>query len=77
MTDLLYSPGEDWNFERISKVYDACEEIAVNEIGCDCYVNQLEVVTFEQMLDAYSSIGMPLSYSHWSNGKAWAHYENQ
>jgi len=77
MTNLLYEPGSDWNFRRISDVYDACEEIAVNELGCDCYVNQLEVVTFEQMLDAYSSIGMPLSYNHWSNGKAWSHYENQ
>ena len=41
MTNLLYEPGSDWNFRRISDVYDACEEIAVNELGCDCYVNQL------------------------------------
>jgi stage V sporulation protein R len=77
MSKPLYEPKSDWSFDLISKIYDACEEIAINELGCDCYINQLEVVTFEQMLDAYASIGMPLSYNHWSNGKAWAHYENQ
>ncbi|MEL4395665.1 SpoVR family protein, partial [Shewanella algae] len=31
--------------------------------------NQLEIITSEQMLDAYSSIGMPVFYRHWSFGK--------
>lgn len=77
MSKLLFTQQDDWSFELVSNIYDACEEIAVNELGCDTYINQLEVVTFEQMLDAYASIGMPLSYNHWSNGKAWMHYENQ
>ena len=77
MSKLLFTQQDDWSFELVSNIYDACQEIAVNELGCDTYMNQLEVVTFEQMLDAYASIGMPLSYNHWSNGKAWAHYENQ
>jgi len=29
----------------------------------------------EQMLDAYSSVGMPLFYKHWSFGKHFAHHE--
>jgi stage V sporulation protein R len=29
----------------------------------------MEVISSEQMLDAYSSIGMPLMYRHWSFGK--------
>jgi stage V sporulation protein R len=33
------------------------------------------VITAEQMLDAYSSIGMPLMYRHWSFGKRFAHDE--
>ena len=77
MSKTLYEPQSDLSFDLISEIYVGCEDIAVNELGCDCYVNQLVVVTFEQMLDAYASIGMPLSYNHWSNGKAWAHYENQ
>ena len=35
----------------------------------DLYPTQIEVITSEQMLDAYSSIGMPLMYRHWSFGK--------
>ncbi len=30
---------------------------------------QLEVITAEQMLDAYASVGMPVNYRHWSFGK--------
>ena len=33
------------------------------------------MITSEQMLDAYSSIGMPLFYQHWSFGKSFARNE--
>ena len=32
----------------------------------DTYPNQLEVITAEQMMDAYASVGMPVNYRHWS-----------
>ena len=73
---LLFK-GPDWDFNIINKTYDAIEKICTEELGCDTYVNQLEIITAEQMLDAYSSIGLPLSYSHWSHGKTWAEYERQ
>ena len=38
--------------------------------------NQMEIISSEQMLDAYSSIGMPLMYRHWSFGKHFV-YEEQ
>ena len=47
----------------------------MGELGLDIYPNQIEVITAEQMLDAYSSIGMPLMYRHWSFGKRFAHDE--
>ena len=50
-------------------------EIALGELGLDIYPNQIEVITAEQMLDAYSSIGMPLMYRHWSFGKRFARDE--
>jgi spore cortex formation protein SpoVR/YcgB (stage V sporulation) len=50
-------------------------EVALGELGLDIYPNQIEVITAEQMLDAYSSIGMPLMYRHWSFGKRFAHDE--
>jgi len=66
--NLLFS-GSDWNFGTIQRIYDAVEEIAVGELGLDTYPNQIEVITTEQMLDAYSSTGMPIFYKHWSFGK--------
>ena len=71
---LLYH-GTDWDFGLVQRIHDAIEEIAVGEFKLDVYPNQIEVITAEQMLDAYSSIGMPLFYKHWSFGKQFAHHE--
>jgi stage V sporulation protein R len=67
--------GSDWDFDKISRVNDAIALIAEAELGLDIYPNQIEVITAEQMLDAYSSIGMPLMYNHWSFGKHFARDE--
>jgi len=67
--------GPEWNFELIGRTYDAIEEIGVGEMGLNLYKNQIEVITAEQMLDAYSSIGMPQMYRHWSFGKRFARDE--
>lgn len=69
MSNLLYT-GSHWDFDKLYRVMDACEEIAVNDMGLDCFPNQIEIITVEQMLDAYSSVGMPLMYNHWSFGKS-------
>ena len=42
---------------------------AAKRFGLDTYPNQLEVITAEQMMDAYASVGMPVNYRHWSYGK--------
>jgi spore cortex formation protein SpoVR/YcgB (stage V sporulation) len=73
-TPLLWE-GADWDFDRINRAYDAIETIALREMGLDVYPNQIEVITSEQMLDAYSSIGLPLLYKHWSFGKHFARDE--
>jgi stage V sporulation protein R len=67
--------GSGWDFAALRRVYDAVEEIAVGELGLDVYPNQIEVITSEQMLDAYASVGLPLMYRHWSFGKRFAHHE--
>ncbi|HZZ88094.1 MAG TPA: SpoVR family protein, partial [Caulobacteraceae bacterium] len=41
----------------------------------DPYPNQIELISSEQMLDAYSSNGMPVFYQHWSFGKRFARDE--
>ncbi len=73
-TERLY-PGADWDFLTLQRIHDACEGIARSELGLDVYPNQIEVITAEQMLDAYSSVGMPLFYKHWSFGKHFAFHE--
>jgi spore cortex formation protein SpoVR/YcgB (stage V sporulation) len=61
--------GNDWDFDVLKRIFDAVEEVAKDGLGLDTYPNQIEVITAEQMLDAYSSTGMPLFYKHWSFGK--------
>jgi stage V sporulation protein R len=74
-SDRLLFDSADWNFATIQRINDAVEEIAVKELGLNVYPNQIEVISTEQMLDAYSSIGMPLFYKHWSFGKQFARNE--
>ncbi|MEN0075703.1 MAG: SpoVR family protein [Paracraurococcus sp.] len=71
---LLYE-GADWDFDTLMRVHDACEELAGAELGLDWYPNRIEVISAEQMLDAYASTGLPLFYRHWSFGKHFAQQE--
>src|SRR3546814_8787956 len=61
--------GSDCDFSLINRIHDTIEPIALQEMKLDIYPNQIEIISAEQMLDAYSSIGMPLFYKHWSFGK--------
>ena len=74
MSQLLFDTGE-WTFDTLKRTYDAIEDVAVREMGLDPYPNQVELISSEQMLDAYSSIGMPVFYHHWSFGKRFARDE--
>src|ERR1700678_1337790 len=65
---LLFE-GAEWDFETVRRVYEAIETIARDDLGLDVYPNQIEIISAEQMLDAYSSVGMPVMYAHWSYGK--------
>ncbi|WP_299728128.1 SpoVR family protein [uncultured Endozoicomonas sp.] len=62
------SVGSDWTFELL-ETYDREFARLADKFRLDTYPNQIEVISSEQMLDAYSSVGMPLMYSHWSYGK--------
>jgi stage V sporulation protein R len=68
--------GADWNFDLIQAAYAEIERIGVGDMKLDIYPNQIEVITAEQMLDAYASTGMPQMYRHWSFGKHFAREEN-
>ena len=68
--------GSEWTFDLMQRVYSAIEEVALKDLGLQVYPNQIEIISSEQMLDAYSSIGMPLMYQHWSFGKHFLREEN-
>ena len=59
----------DWNIETILEADEIIGQIAKEYLGLDTYPNQFEIVTSEQMLDAYSLVGLPISYHHWKFGK--------
>jgi stage V sporulation protein R len=71
---LLFS-GPDWDFGTLSRAFDVIERVAIEELNLDIYPVQMEIISSEQMLDAYSSIGMPLMYRHWSFGKHFLYQE--
>ncbi|PZR54083.1 MAG: SpoVR family protein, partial [Stutzerimonas stutzeri] len=60
----LPSPN-DWTFQLIEDYHAVIRQTA-ERYGLDTYPNQLEVITAEQMMDAYASVGMPVNYRHWS-----------
>jgi spore cortex formation protein SpoVR/YcgB (stage V sporulation) len=70
----LFTEAE-WDFATLDRIHRAIEDIALNELKLDVYPNQIEVISSEQMLDAYSSLAMPLMYNHWSFGKLFAREE--
>lgn len=58
----------EWTFDLIEQAHTEISRVA-RQFGLDTYPNQLEIITAEQMMDAYASVGMPVSYNHWSFGK--------
>jgi spore cortex formation protein SpoVR/YcgB (stage V sporulation) len=61
--------SSEWTFDLLLEFDDIIADLAHNKYKLDTYPNQIEIISSEQMLDAYSSVGMPLGYNHWSFGK--------
>ena len=72
----LIAEGSDWTIEAIAR-YDAEIGRVAKDYGLDTYRHQLEIITAEQMMDAYAAIGMPVYYHHWSFGKHFLETENR
>ncbi|MGE5491936.1 MAG: SpoVR family protein [Actinomycetota bacterium] len=68
--------NSEWTVEAI-EYYDREIGRVARNYGLDCYRHQLEIITAEQMMDAYASIGMPVYYHHWSFGKHFLETENR
>ncbi|HHM06288.1 MAG TPA: SpoVR family protein [Gammaproteobacteria bacterium] len=66
MSQLPYT--SEWSYELLQR-YEEVIRRSAEEYGLDTYPNQIEIISAEQMMDAYSSVGMPVGYHHWSFGK--------
>ncbi len=64
----LIDSHSEWTVELIER-YDKEIARAARHYGLDCYPHLIEIITAEQMMDAYASVGMPVYYHHWSFGK--------
>lgn len=71
----LTTTGE-WTKEILDEYYSEIENIAKEELKLDTYPNQIEIISSEQMLEAYSSHAMPIMYSHWRFGKDYVRNKN-
>jgi len=69
------STSADWTFELLQTYEQEIGRIAEG-FGLDTYPNQIEIITSEQMMDAYASSAMPINYHHWSFGKHYLGVEN-
>ena len=49
----------EWTFELIEEIHLEIKRVA-ESFGLDTYPNQLEIITAEQMMDAYASVGVAL-----------------
>lgn len=63
------STSPDWTFELLEQYDREISRIAKEKFKLDTYPNQIEVIRSDQMMDAYASVGMPVSYHHWTYGK--------
>ncbi|MBX2840168.1 MAG: SpoVR family protein, partial [Flammeovirgaceae bacterium] len=61
--------SSNWEFETLKAADDITSKIGKEIFKISTYPNQIEIVTSEQMLDAYSLIGLPTSYPYWKFGK--------
>lgn len=67
---ILFDEKEDWSFAKLDAAYEEIEKIALDELKLNVSPNQIEIIDSERMLDAYSSMAMPVYYKHWSLGKS-------
>jgi stage V sporulation protein R len=71
MNSKLLFQDNEWSFDTLDRTMSVLSELA-KELALDTYPNQIEIISSEQMLDAYASVGLPVMYRHWSFGKTFS-----
>lgn len=70
------STTAEWTLDLIRQYDNEIARLA-RDFGLDTYPNQIEMITAEQMMDCYASVGMPIGYHHWSFGKHFVNVEKR
>jgi stage V sporulation protein R len=70
------STTAEWTPELL-QTYDREIGRLARDFRLDTYPNQIEIITAEQMMDCYASVGMPIGYHHWSFGKHFVNVEKR
>jgi spore cortex formation protein SpoVR/YcgB (stage V sporulation) len=68
-THTPIAESSEWTFAALEDFEREISRIATDKYRLDTYPNQIEIISADQMMDAYSSVGMPVGYHHWSFGK--------
>ena len=76
MNDTRLPYSSEWTYDLLQRYDEEIAKIAA-EYRLDTYPNQIEIISAEQMMDAYSSVGMPVGYHHWSFGKQFLSVEQR
>tara|TARA_R110002124_G_scaffold149220_1_gene315246 strand:+ start:415658 stop:417337 length:1680 start_codon:yes stop_codon:yes gene_type:complete len=69
------APSPDLPKTWIDLVEKVVGIIAKEKYDLETYDNTIELITADQMLDQYTSVGLPVNYQHWSYAKSRAQHE--
>lgn len=62
--------GSGYTMNDLKYYVKRIEDLVVEE-GLDCYPQEFEICSYEDMIGCEAYLGMPSRYSHWSFGKAY------
>ncbi len=74
MKNKVVSTSSEWTIDLLKKYEKELTKLA-EEYQLSTYRTQIDIISAEQMMDAHASVGMPLSYNHWSFGKQFVNIE--
>lgn len=81
MSKKLLSKNNEWDLDNVQAGWTAIEKIVKEKYGLEYYKVRFEIITYEHMLDIYSSYALPNLYNHWSFGrsfvKSYHNYKNK
>lgn len=69
MTNNYLWTDSEWTFPLLEKAMNEIQIIGEEKFKLETYPNQIEIISSDQMLSAYSSNGIPVFYEHWSFGR--------